>query len=179
MFVNTLAIIFETYLQMMTICNHFCLTMPLDSFKMIYRMERRSIRSYPSCHGCRMSPKDCDKDGDFEPGEINRYCQNQVKWLILNANQKYSDGQSDQWPERVGHKTSITKAFFTLMLEPIAEVEVRLDETGVDGRLLRAELQIDPDNLSPESILALRYISGRERKGDYRRWKRQTKYRCK
>jgi len=63
-----------------------------------------------------------------------------------------------------------------------AEVTYRLGKTGIEGKLLLAEIKAGMEfiELSPESKRALAYCSGwRRRSSSYTEWKKKRKWRAK
>jgi len=76
-------------------------------------------------------------------------------------------------------QTIRTTAYFEKACQLAAEVEVRLDACGVDGKLLLAEVRAGIP-LSIESRRALAYVSGwRRKRMSYREWLKYRKYRKK
>lgn len=73
------------------------------------------------------------------------------------------------------------RAPFELPCQVYAELSGRLDQTGVDGKLLLAEVQagvVDMESLQYESKRALKYLLGRDKKAlSYSQWKAQRAYR--
>ena len=73
-------------------------------------------------------------------------------------------------------------AYFETPCQIAAEVEWRLNRTGIEGKLLVSEIRqgLMLEELQPESRNALNYISGwRRRTQDYSGWKKQRTYRGK
>ena len=74
------------------------------------------------------------------------------------------------------------KAYFETPCQIAAEVEYRLNKTGVEGKLLVSEIKqgLYWEELQPESKRALNYISGwRRRRQKYGAWVKQRRYRNK
>jgi len=74
------------------------------------------------------------------------------------------------------------RAPFEIPCQFAAEIELRLKACGLDGKLLRAEIQsgiLFYENLSEESRWALNYISiwDFRKRPDYVSWKAKTRYR--
>jgi len=133
------------------------------------------------CRDCK-SYKDCAGKPWYSYPEI-RCCPYQVQWIILNAE---TLGQS--WPPnpegssytdpkiRTGYARN---AYFVKSVDILAEVNYRLKRTGVNGKLLRAEVLADLE-LSQESKDALMYVKGKWRKRmSYQRWLRDRRYQDK
>ena len=71
-------------------------------------------------------------------------------------------------------------AYFETPCQIAAEVEWRLNRTGIEGKLLVSEIRqgLMLEELQPESRNALNYISGwRRRSQKYKDWVRQQNYR--
>lgn len=116
----------------------------------------------------------------FHYGEI-RFCPYQVCWIIEHSDTIIAgnwpanpDGSSHTDPKiTAGYKS---EAYYVKPTAMLGEVEYRLKRTGVDGKLLRAELLAGLD-LSRESKDALMYVKGwRRKRMTYQRWLRDRRY---
>lgn len=121
----------------------------------------------------------------YSPSKIN-YCREHNIFIILNL----EDMRAGRYPPE--HKESgysgktkggISKhAYFEASCMIGAEVYRRLKITGMDGKLLKAQVQggiIDYELLEPESQMALDYISlwdFRKRPRPYSLWKAKRYY---
>ncbi len=135
------------------------------------------------CHVCKRW-QDClygEKGKDwYSYSEIYSWCPHQIIFIIENADTL----RAGNWPlnpEGSGyidpaiHTGYASEAYYTKPVGIIAEVNKRLERTGVHGKLLRAEVIAGLD-LSEESKSALRYCSGRRRKQmSYNAWKKWNK----
>lgn len=110
----------------------------------------------------------------------------QVLWALRNADffregkwppQNIVTGYTDPGIRRKGVKR---EPAFVKPEIIIAEVDWRLEKTGVDGKLLMAEVDAGYERFSDEAWRALNYISGWKRKEDsYSAWKAKRKWRKK
>ncbi len=123
----------------------------------------------------------------FAPADIN-FSRENMMWLIRHKDELLEgDWPANPWGSSYTDIPSIkggsNEARFVRPCQFAAEVEVRLKQTGLEGRLLRAELNggwhdVPYEQLSKESRDALNYISGwRRRKQSYREFKKQRRYR--
>ena len=131
------------------------------------------------CRKCR-SYKDCTGKPWYHYGAIRR-CIYQVVWIrehseILRVGTWPSDPDGAGYidPEiKTGYKS---EAYFEKPVGILAEVEYRLNRTGVSGKLLRAEVLAEVE-LSEEARDALMYCKGRRRKDmSFMAWKTQRNY---
>lgn len=113
-----------------------------------------------------------------------RWCPYQVVWILLNA-LLLGEGKWPPDPEGSGYVDPMIKtgykaeAYFTKPVETLAEVEWRLDRTGVDGKLFRAQVESGKSigELEPEARSALMYVKGkRSKRIGYKRWLREIYY---
>ena len=115
-----------------------------------------------------------------------RFTAEEVLWILENMELL----RGGEWPPEhknsgyidasFGEKRIKSEAGFVKPVIIISEIEVRLDRTGVDGKLLLAEakLGVDIALLSYEAKRALKYISGwRRKRMSYQNWVSQSKYR--
>ena len=120
----------------------------------------------------------------FKPSEI-RFTREQCIWIIVElvigkidtwptnpAGSGYTDAQ---WSKKSKRRPG---AYFVEACDFRSEMELRLERTNTDGKLLLAEIGAGEEYLSDESKNALNYISGyRRRRMDYLNWLRQRRYR--
>jgi len=121
----------------------------------------------------------------YEPREII-FSREQMLWLIswllvLIEGNWPPNPQGSGYTEapNVQHSRS-RHAYFETPCQIAAEVEWRLKRTGIEGKLLVAEIRLGLmlEELQPESRRALNYISGwRRRKTPYRVWLAKKRYR--
>lgn len=137
------------------------------------------------CKDCKPSPSCAGKEF-YTPSEI-RFCRPQVLWLIENLGVL----RTGIWPPNPqgtsytdatirGHKRF--NAYFETPIQIESEVQIRLENTGLSGKLLVSEINqgIGLEGLSIESRSALNYISGwRRRRLSFVDWKRQRRHRNK
>lgn len=131
------------------------------------------------CRKCK-TYKDCAGKPWYHYGEI-RWCPYQVIFIIENLEVLIAGS----WPPNPDDSSYIdpqirtgyrSEAYYTKPVEILAEVEYRLKRTGVDGKLLKAEI-LGELELSKESKSALMYVKGRRRKRmSYKRWLRHRRY---
>lgn len=118
----------------------------------------------------------------YSPHDIT-FSRDQVYWL-LSWLELLREGR---WPPNfTGYSQApLTQhsrnlhAPFEIPVQYASEIDSRLERTGVDGKLLLAEIQLGKTivELQPESRRALNYCSGyRRRRMDYRTWCRQRRY---
>lgn len=108
------------------------------------------------------------------------YCPYQVMWIIGN------DGgwpvEPSSYTEFTGRPNYPTSAPFTKQTDIIAEVEIRLERTGIHGKLLREQIfnGKTKTELDPEAHSALMYCSGfTRRRMPFYNWLADRKYRAK
>lgn len=146
--------------------------------------ECRKCKSWKDCEGHVYIVKtDVGKQyvSWYHYGEI-RWCPLQVKWIIENA-EKLRAGKWPTNPEGSsyidpGIKTGYaSEGYYVKPVGILAEVNARLAQAGIYGKLLRAEVLADLE-LSQESKLALLYCKGWRRKhSSFSLWLKQRKYR--
>ncbi len=121
----------------------------------------------------------------YAPKDIN-FSRENMMWLIRSLGELLDgDWPASPWGSSYTDIPSIgggsKEARFVKPCQFAAEVEVRLRRTGLEGKLLMAELNggdVPYEQLSKESRDALNYISGwRRRKQSYREFKKQREYR--
>uniref|UniRef100_A0A6M3KJH4 Uncharacterized protein n=1 Tax=viral metagenome TaxID=1070528 RepID=A0A6M3KJH4_9ZZZZ len=136
------------------------------------------IRYCLNCH-TRKDKEACFGYDFYTVNEI-QYCRRQVLWLI--EHQEIKEGK---WPTEcleTGYtggpsKRVSYKASFETPLQVIAELDYRLERTGIAGRLLNAKV-IAGLNLDHESVSALHYVTGWRRKLlSFKAWRKQFTYR--
>ena len=122
----------------------------------------------------------------FTPKEIV-FERNQVLWLLFNLPllkegmwppNPYVSGYTD---EPMGKSKRYKRAYFETPVQFAAEISFRLDKTGIDGKLLLAQVmgfdRVTVEDLQEEAHYALNYISGWKRKRmEYKAWRRQRVY---
>jgi len=122
----------------------------------------------------------------YHYGEI-RWCPFQVMWILDPKNRsllrwgnwpKDPDGSDDNSGQRIIK----TEATFTKPILILAEVKIRLERTGKDGKILVAQIEADYDfnSLDRDARDALMYVKGfRRKKDNFVKWKKERKYRRK
>lgn len=126
-------------------------------------------------------------DDWYAPKDI-KFSREQMMWLIRHLGELLDgDWPANPWGSSYTEIPSIkggsSEARFVRPCQFAAEVEVRLKLTGLEGKLLMAELnggwqEVPYEQLGKESRDALNYISGwRRRKQTYREFKMQREYR--
>ena len=121
----------------------------------------------------------------YNYGEFN-FKRDQILWALRNAElfrsgkwppQNIESGYTDSSIRRKGVKR---EPAFVKPEIIIAEIDWRIERTGVDGKLLLAEIQAEYELFSDEAWRALNYISGWKRKKMlYVNWLKQRKHRNK
>jgi len=113
----------------------------------------------------------------YSPREIN-FNRDQMIWLIehleiMRRGEYPPDPQGSRYIS-VGKRKIKPKAYFEISCQLAGEVDFRLKLTGVDGKLLVAEINNGIDryeDLDYESQMALNFISGWRRRKNYSQWK--------
>jgi len=127
------------------------------------------------CRDCK-SWKDCDhpNDTEFNYSQI-RWCPYQCLWIIEHA-EALRAGDWESTDDNIGARNTPSEGNFVKAISVLAELEVRLKETGTDGQKLWrqvAEEGREFRQLSPLARQALMYIKGwRRKKMGYKRWLR-------
>ena len=117
----------------------------------------------------------------WHPREI-KFNKAQCLWLIPQL-PRLREGTYPTNPVGTGYTDAPAKrslkyrAYFETPCQIAGELDYRLSKTGVDGKLLVAEVMAEYTELSYEAVRALNYVSGWRRKGNYGQWKRQRRYR--
>ena len=147
----------------------------------------RDCKDYRECEALRK-----DNEGQYtikgngkewyHYGEI-RWCPFQCIWIINNT-ATLRDGRWPQDPDRIdnnaGQRSIKTEASFTRPILILAELESRLERTGIQGKLLVAQVEAgrEFDYLDREAYDALLYIKGfRRKRMSFMTWKKQRKHR--
>ena len=112
-----------------------------------------------------------------------QFRRDECLWVLRNA-ESFSEGKWPPEPFESGYIDSGVRRK-VVKREPgfvkpkviIAEIMWRLERTGVDGKLLIAEVKADYELFSDEAWAALNYISGWKRKAGYSAWKAKRKWR--
>jgi len=133
------------------------------------------------CRHCK-DYRECDGFIEwFHFGQI-RFCPYQCIFIIRNADTLRA-GHWPQNPDRAddnaGQRRIKTEATFTKPILILAEVESRLNRTGIHGKLLVAQIEAgrDFDTLDRDARTALLYIKGYRRKRmSFNHWKKARKY---
>ena len=112
--------------------------------------------------------------------------RDEVLWALRNAD-LFREGVWPPEPKNTGYtdpgirRKGVKKE--PAFVKPeiiIGEIDWRLERTGVDGKLLLAEVDAGYERFSDEAWTALNFISGWKRKEDtYVLWKAKRKYRAK
>jgi len=137
------------------------------------------------CRECR-DYRDCAGKPWYSYSEV-RWCPYQVLWLIehletlLIGNWPTHPEGSSYTDSMIKRRVTSTTAYYTKPCEVASELEWRIRQTGVDGKLLIAEVLAGKTyELSVEAQNAFMFIKGWRRKlMSYQRWKAQRKYRGK
>jgi hypothetical protein len=137
-------------------------------------------RELSDCRDCK-DYRLCIPPDWFNYAEI-RFCPFQVIWIIEHA-ETLRDGE---WPRdpniadnNQGGRNIKTEAAFTKPILILAEVESRLRKTGINGRLLVAQIEAGHEfsNLDRDARDALLYIKGwRQKRMGFSQWKKDRKY---
>jgi len=134
------------------------------------------------CRDCK-DYRECTAPPDwFHYGEI-RWCVYQVIWIIKHA----WILRAGRWPknpdsvdDNAGQRRIKTEGNFVPSITILAEVKIRLERTGIHGKLLVAQIEAgrDFETLDRDARDALLYIKGYKRKRmSFNHWKRQRNYR--
>ena len=123
------------------------------------------------CQTCH-SFKDCIGHNSYSYSDI-RFCPYQVIWILENASfleeGYWVDSDKDWIPTTTSSSSHI--APFVKAVEVLAEVRIRLDKTGNDGKTLLSEILRKEFYFSSQSHHALMYIKGwRRKRTDYSEW---------
>lgn len=128
-----------------------------------------------------------DKSGNLEwvsPGAVT-FTREQVLWLLpllpdlIKGEYPPEPIDSGYIDVPIGKRGLKCRAAFENPCLIAAELEMRLEKTGVDGKLLLAEVGAGYTMFSDEAWLALKFISGWRRKKNYIVWQKQRRYRKK
>lgn len=130
------------------------------------------------CRRCK-NYKDCDSpDRDsFNYSEI-RWCPYQCIWIISKA-EILRTGDWEILDDNIGARNTPHEGRFANAINVLAELEVRLEATGGDGKKLREQVLEGRtfSNISPRARAALMYIKGWRRKRiSYARYLREIYY---
>ena len=121
--------------------------------------------------------KDSFEHGEWppEPPEYitDEYSKEEKKWVTVER------AKSSNIDAPITKRRIKSGAYFENPAVIWAEVTVRLNKTGVDGKLLQAEVDAGYTIFSDEARSALNYISGMKRRGDYKRWLRNRRFKTK
>ncbi len=122
----------------------------------------------------------------FSPRDIT-FTRDQVIWLIqqleLLSNGIWPSEPLDTHYTDIGRSSLKDHAYFETPCSFSAEITYRLQRTGIDGKLLIAELMdkwhpVFYQDLQPESKKALNYVSifDFRKRAPYWQWKKQRDY---
>ena len=136
------------------------------------------------CRKCK-DYRECIGKDWYHYGEI-RWCPYQVIW-ILNHKDTLRAGHWPQEPHsssdnNSGQRNIKTEATFTKPILILAEVESRLRRTGLNGKLLVAQIESGRgfNTLAPEARAALMYVKGwRYKRMGFNAWRKKRKYQQK
>lgn len=128
------------------------------------------------CRNCK-NWKDCDhpNDTEFDYGQI-RWCPYQCVWIIAHA-ESLRMGNFELTDTNIGARNIPHEGNFVKAISVLAELEVRLKETGADGQKLWKQVANEGREfkyLRPLAKQALMYVKGwRRKRMSYRRWVRE------
>lgn len=134
------------------------------------------------CQDCK-SWKDCLGKPFYTYQDI-RYCPFQVLWVIEHSETL----RIGNWPDNPDSSSYVdpkiktgygSEAYFVKAVIILGEVEYRLARTGIEGKLLVAEVRagVSLEELQPESRTSLMFIKGKRRKDTpYSQWKASRNY---
>lgn len=127
-----------------------------------------------NCLKCR-NYYGCEGKDSYSYSEI-RWCPWQVLWILEREDKlRGADwGKKDDVRKTGGNPHD---APFTKGVDVVAELELRLAQTGVYGELLKAEIEAGRtfQTLSANARAALMYVKGWRRKRiDFKRWLREV-----
>lgn len=132
------------------------------------------------CRKCRQW-KGCPGKDWYHWGEI-RWCVRQIIWILRHAD-TFRAGEWVARHEESGESRQLhPEAYFVKAVLIIAEVEKRLETTGVAGKLLVAQSKVvdNLDMIDDEAWEALMYVSGWNPKAmPFKDWRKQRRYRVK
>lgn len=116
----------------------------------------------------------------YSPKEIT-FTRDQVLWILRHLEMmregNYPPEPSSGYTEPLGKKRTRRGAYFETPCVIVAEVDWRLERTGIDGKLLLAEVKAEYTYFSQEAWTALNYISGwKRKKTPYSQWKASRNY---
>jgi hypothetical protein len=133
------------------------------------------------CRHCR-DYRECIGKPWFNFAEI-KFCIYQILWILLNADTL----RTGHWPQdpdnpsdNLGQRSIKTEASFVKPGIIIAEVEKRLERTGIQAELLITQVEDGRtlSNLSDGAREVLMYVKGLSRKSTgFKRWLRKVYYR--
>ena len=127
------------------------------------------------CRDCK-SWKDCNGKSDGYSYSDIRWCVYQCLWIIEHAD-ALRTGDWETTDDNVGSRNRPSEGNFVKAVSVLAELEVRLKETGADGLKLWKQVSEGREfkYLSPLARQALFYVKGwRRKRMSYRRWVREV-----
>ena len=115
------------------------------------------------CRNCK-DYRDCSGIIEWFHYGLIKFCPYQIVWVLANSETL----RAGKWPKEpynsdsAGQRTIKTEASFTKPILILAEVETRLKKTGIQGKLLVAQIEAGRDfnNLDRDARTALMYIKG-------------------
>ena len=133
------------------------------------------------CRDCKDYRECISPPGWFHYGQI-RWCPYQVIWIIT-----YSDTlRAGRWPkdpdnqdDNAGQRKINTEGTFVKPIIILSEVESRLARTGIQGKLLLAQVEAGRtfEILDRDAKDALLYVKGFKRKRmSFSAWKKKRRY---
>jgi len=147
--------------------------------------KRNEVRDLKDCLKCKRW-KECAGKSFFTYQEV-RFCPYQVLWIL-----EWKDTLlAGNWPDNPDSSSYVdpkiktgygSEAYFVKAVITLGEVNARLARTGIEGKLLVAEVRagVTLQELQPESRTALMYVKGNiTKRQSYSDWKKQEKFRGK
>ena len=132
------------------------------------------------CRDCK-DYRECIGKDWFHFGEI-RWCPFQVIWILSHANTL----RAGHWPkdpdsqdDNSGQRKINTEGTFVKPIIILSEVESRLQRTGIQGKLLVAQIESGRtfENLDRDARDALLYVKGwRQKRMSFSAWKKKRRY---
>jgi len=125
------------------------------------------------CRSCR-TWKECYGKDWFGYHEI-RWCPKQVEWLIEHQEMlRRGEWPTEETSDNPGSRQVKTEGAFVKASVIVGELDVRLSNTGVCGKLLVALIKSGASLHDRDARDALYYISGWRRKAtSFRAWRNQ------
>ena len=137
------------------------------------------------CRNCKDYRECISPPTWFHYGQI-RWCPYQCIFIIANSATfmlgKWPTDPDNPHDNNSGRTNIQTEASYCKPITILAELEQRLERTGMSGKLLVAEVEAGRDftNISREARDALLYIKGfRRKRMSFSDWKKQRRHRTK